>query len=56
MAATALPEQFRPSKSFIFLKKKFETRGEEQSFRAEWLHYDVGKDAGSAICYRSCII
>ena len=53
--ATALPEQFRPSKSFIFPKRKFEARGEERSFRAEWcqgnnwLQYDVGKDA--AFCY-----
>ena len=55
MAAAALPEQFRPSKSFIFPKRKFGVKGEERSFRAEWcqendwLHYNVGKDA--AFCY-----
>ena len=55
MATTALPEQFRPSKSFIFPKRVFGARGEERSFRPEWyqehnwLHYDVGKDA--AFCY-----
>ena len=55
MAATALPEQFQPSKSYIFPKRKFGAKGEEQSFRAkwcrdnDWLHYDVGKDAASAI-------
>ena len=55
MVTTALPEQFRPSKAFIFPKRKFGTKGEEKSFRAEWcqendwLHYDVGKDA--AFCY-----
>ena len=36
MAAIALPEQFRSSKSFIFPKRKFGARGEERSFRAEW--------------------
>ena len=52
MAATALSEQFRPSKSFIFPKRKLGARGEERSFRAEWcqsrnnwLQYDVGKEA-----------
>ena len=55
MAATALPEQFRPSKSFTFPKRKFGAGGEERSFRAEWcqennwLHYDIEKDA--AFCY-----
>ena len=55
MATTALPEQFRPNKSFIFPKRKFGARGEEWSFQPEWcqehnwLHYDVGKDA--AFCY-----
>ena len=55
IAATALPEQFPPSKSFIFPKRKFRARGEEQSFRAErcqensWLHYNVGKDAAFCI-------
>ena len=55
MVATALPEQFWSSKSFIFPKRKFGARGEEWSFRAEWcqendwLHYDVDKDA--AFCY-----
>ena len=57
MATTALPEQFQPSKSFIFLKRKFGARGEERLFRAEWcyennwLHYrDVSKDA--ALCMK----
>ena len=54
MAAITLPEQFRPSKSFIFHKRKLRARV-ERSLQAEWcqqnnwLHYDVGKDA--AICY-----
>ena len=47
MAATALPEQFLPSKAFVFPKRKFGVNVEERSFRAEWfqendwLHYDV---------------
>ena len=48
-------EQFRPTKAFKFPKRRFGTKGEERSFRAEWcdvfswLHYDVAKDA--AFCY-----
>ena len=52
---TALPEQFRPSRFFMFPKRKFAARREERLFRPEWCqennwhHYDVGKDA--AFCY-----
>ncbi|XP_065191926.1 zinc finger MYM-type protein 1-like [Sycon ciliatum] len=48
-------QQFRPGKSFSFPKRKFGTKGDERSFRADWceqfnwLHYDVGKDA--AFCF-----
>ena len=60
MAATALPEQFLPSKSFIFPKRKFGARREERSFQAKWcqennwLHYDVGKDAAFCYLYLKC--
>ena len=50
-----LAEQFRPTKAFSFPKRRFGSKGEERSFRAEWcdmfswLHYDVDKDA--AFCF-----
>ena len=53
--STQLVQQFKPSKSFRFPKRKFGNKGEERSFRAawsekyDWLHYDVSADA--AFCY-----
>ena len=57
--STALPtqlvQQFKPSKSFKFPKRRFGKKGEERSFRAawcekyDWLHYNVNADA--AFCY-----
>ena len=44
-------EQFRLAKSFCFPKRRFGSKGEQRSFRAEWcetfdwLHYNVNKDA-----------
>ena len=57
MATTSavLPEKFHPNKVFVFPKRKFGTKGEERSFRAEWceqypwLHYDAKMDA--AFCH-----
>ena len=52
---TECQSQFQPTKAFNFPKRKFGTKGEERSFRAEWcetfswLHYDVKTDA--AFCY-----
>lgn len=52
---STLPEKFHPHKLFVFPKRKFGSKGEERTFRAEWcqqypwLHYDVKQD--TAFCY-----
>lgn len=53
--ADLLPVKFHPPKDFQFPKRKFGSKGEERSFRAEWctkfpwLHYDSSKDI--ALCH-----
>lgn len=55
MDDTHLPAKFHPPRNFRFPKRKFGSKGEERSFRAEWcakfpwLHYDIGKDI--ALCH-----
>ena len=55
MSMSTLPEKFHPHKLFVFPKRKFGSKGEERTFRAEWcqqypwLHYDVKQD--TAFCY-----
>ena len=41
MAAAALPEQFWPSKSFLFPKSKFGAREEERLFQVEWCQESI---------------
>ena len=50
-AGETIPAKFHPSKSFAFPVRKFGSKGEKRSFRAEWcakydwLHYDRVADA-----------
>ena len=54
MAMSTLPEKFHPHQLFVFPKRKFGSKGEERTFRADWcqqypwLHYVI-QDA--AFCY-----
>ena len=47
----SLPEKFKPSKTYVFPKRKFGSKGEERSCKAawfdryDWLHYDAAADA-----------